>query len=132
MKELKKYARYLYDWDGRFKVIINDLSKGNCGIGKIGDVLDDIEVQKLNVKTADTILELAEVGDMVEVDIPFTFQAYTETNGKINTQLHQISTLANFKRGKINAGGGEWLTKEVKALWIKQDNETYKRYEVQS
>ena len=74
------------------------------------------------IDTKDTILELAEVGDMVELD----------GGNECDNDLHII----------INALDGDLITYDnlfiynkrdkeiVKALWVKQDNETFKRYEV--
>ena len=68
-----------------------------------------------NYKTADTILELAQVGDMFENQDGIFL---------ITHIIHDEDTWF------ISYKNVPHLAELVKALWVRQDNDTFKRYEL--
>ena len=120
--KLKRYVRYLYEFEeGKPKFIINDLPSGDYGIGKVGDILDDIYVKTHSVKTADTLLELAQVGDEI---------VYKTPHSKYESKKDEIIILHDeyieCKYMMVNR-----FDEMVLELWVRQDSETFKRYEVE-
>ncbi|MGE4321193.1 MAG: hypothetical protein AB7E61_07075 [Acholeplasmataceae bacterium] len=72
------------------------------------------------IATADTILELAQVGDMVEVEL----------NGKLNYFgiITKINDEFIFYDNEFKARKDQYS--KINNLWVRQDNDTFKRYEV--
>lgn len=133
MEELKKYAKLLREsFFGnvvgikKIEELPNPKVVDNKVLTKDGNVLITYKL----LKTADTILELAEVGDLIQVIT------------KDQNYMERIDSLIGYEYSKTFKGMG--LRKNDNCwyftysddvlnvyLWIKQDNDTYKRYEVQ-
>lgn len=126
MKELKRYVRFKKTFEVDGVQIIDTkrkhIVKKSLGEGFVEyyDEENDITWQTSYIlKTADTILELAEVGD------------YLEFNGKLYPFVKKgINGHSTWYFIEKDNNVYQYPTSAFSALWIKQNKETFKRYEV--
>ena len=142
MKELKRYVRAIAYYVDRYGndtkgIFIEDTTNEKIRVGK--GIFRAYEYQFINkdfiIDTKDTILELAQVGDMVEVYFQgngtYSKQEIKEITDKSVTLSFQTMTKEQFSGTTYHRKSEEMRkVRNVRALWVRQDDDTFKRYEV--